>query len=61
MGIIKNNPTGFPGIRFAAVSIAVLSLGFVAGPADAKPEKSKITIGLPVTAATLSAPLSCPR
>lgn len=52
MGITNNYLTGFPGIRLAAVLIAVSGFGFVAGPADAKPEKSKITIGLPVTAAT---------
>jgi NitT/TauT family transport system substrate-binding protein len=52
MAIGKIYPTGLSGIRFAAALIAVLSFGLVAVAADAKPEKSKITIGLPVTAAT---------
>lgn len=51
MSIIKNYLAGFRGIRIAAVLAAVLGLGF-AGPVDAAPEKKKIIIGLPVTAAT---------
>lgn len=52
MAYIKKYLTGFRPVHFAAVLIAVLGFGLVAGQANAAPEKSKITIGLPVTAAT---------
>jgi len=52
MDIFKIYRAGFSSIRFATLCAAVLGFGFAAGSADAKPEKSKITIGLPVTAAT---------
>lgn len=44
--------TAVPFTRGAAVMAAVLGVAIVAAPAQAKPEKAKITIGLPVIAAT---------
>jgi NitT/TauT family transport system substrate-binding protein len=51
MATLKNTLARLPGMKLAVISAAVLSLGF-SGPAAAKPEKSKIVIGIPVTAAT---------
>lgn len=53
MSVIKSiRRTAAPALRGAALFAAALGFAFVAGPAHAKPEKAKITIGLPVTAAT---------
>ncbi|MGY8999524.1 MAG: ABC transporter substrate-binding protein [Rhodospirillales bacterium] len=47
----KNYLARLPGIKIATISAAVLSVCYVV-PADAKPERSKITVGIPVMAAT---------
>jgi len=52
MGNSRKFLTGLKGIRIAAALIAVMGFGLTTGPADAKPEKTKITVGIPVLAGT---------
>ncbi|NQV56535.1 MAG: hypothetical protein HQ503_11810, partial [Rhodospirillales bacterium] len=52
MDIIKRIPNILKGFHVTAALIAVLGLGLTVPTANAEPEKSKLTIGIPVLAGT---------